>query len=45
MIKTTEQIVSLAERLSKVAVVITNLVLSLALLGMVYFIFQNVTLR
>ncbi|CAM7600142.1 hypothetical protein HmCmsJML158_04852 [Escherichia coli] len=40
-----EKGVCLAERLAKVAVVITNLVLSLSILGLVYFIFQNLALR
>lgn len=36
-----EKGVCLAERLAKVAVVLTNLVLSLSVLGLVYFIFRN----
>jgi len=35
-----EKGVCLAERLAKVAVVLTNLVLSFSVLGLVYFIFQ-----
>lgn len=35
-----EKGVCLAERLAKVAVVLTNFVLSLSVLGLVYFIFQ-----
>ncbi|WP_089648184.1 hypothetical protein, partial [Escherichia coli] len=37
--------VFLAERLAKVAVVLTNLVLSLSVLGLVYFIFQILGMR
>ncbi len=36
-----EKSVYLAERLAKVAVVLTNLVLSISVLGLVYFIFKN----
>lgn len=35
-----EKSVYLAERLAKVATVLTNLVLSLSVLGLVYFIFK-----
>jgi len=37
-----EKSVCLAERLAKVAAVLTNLALSLSVLGLVYFIFQKV---
>jgi len=40
-----EKSVCLAERLAKVAVVLTNLVLSLSILGLVYFMFQHLALR
>lgn len=40
-----EKGVRLAERLAKVAVVLTNLALSLSILGLVYFIFQYSVLR
>ncbi len=40
-----EKVVRLAERLAKVAVVLTNLLLSLAVLGFVYFILQNSVVR
>lgn len=37
-----EKSVYLAERLAKVATVLTNLVLSFSVLGLVYFIFKNI---
>lgn len=40
-----EKGVFLAERIAKVAVVLTNLVLSLSVLGLVYFIFQILGMR
>lgn len=42
--KMLEKIVCLAERLAKVAPVLTNLVLSLSVLALVYFMLKNLAL-